>query len=82
MEAIYKLKANEINPNLMETIKKLFGGKEITITITTEPDETEYLTAYPANKKHLLESMAQEPTISFTSVEFKKHVDDLLKQSK
>lgn len=24
MEAIYKLKANEINPNLMETIKKLF----------------------------------------------------------
>ena len=82
MEAIYKLKANEINPNLMETIKKLFSGKEITITITTEPDETEYLTAYPANKKHLLESMAQEPTISFTAVEFEKHVEDLLKQSK
>ena len=82
MEAIYKLKANEINPNLMETIKKLFSGKEITITITTEPDETEYLIAYPANKKHLLESMAQEPTISFTSEEFEKHVDDLMKQSK
>ena len=82
MEAIYKLKANEINPNLLDTIKKLFGGKEITITITTEPDETTYLTMSPANKKHLLESMAQEPTISFTSVEFEKHVDDLLKQSK
>jgi len=82
MEAIYKLKANEINPNLMETIKKLFNGKEITITITAEPDETEYLTAYPANEKHLLESMAQEPTISFTIEEFEKHVDDLLKQSK
>lgn len=82
MEAIYKLKANEINPNLMETIKKLFGNKEITISITTETDETEYLTAYPANKKHLLESMAQEPTISFTAVEFEKHVEDLLKQSK
>ena len=79
MEAIYKLKANEINPNLIETIKKLFGSKDITITITTEPDETEYLTAYPANKKHLLESMAQEPTISFTSDEFEKHVADLLK---
>ena len=82
MEAIYKLKANEINPNLMETIKKLFNGKEITITITAESDETEYLTAYPANKKHLLESMAQEPTISFTIEEFEKHVDDLMKQSK
>ena len=82
MEAIYKLKANEINPNLMETIKKLFVGKEITITITTEPDETEYLTAYPANRKHLLESIAQEPSVSFTAVEFEKHVEDLLKQSK
>ena len=82
MEAIYKLKANEINPNLIETIKKLFGSDNITITITTEPDETEYLTAYPANKKHLLESMAQEPIISFTADEFEKHVDDLLKQSK
>ena len=82
MEAIYKLKANEINPNLIETIKKLFGSEDITITITTEPDETEYLTAYPANKKHLLESMAQEPTISFTADEFEIHVDNLLKQSK
>jgi len=82
MEAIYKLKANEINPNFMETIKKLFGGKEITITITSDPDETTYLTMNPANKAHLLESMAQEPTISFTAVEFEKHVEDLLKQSK
>ena len=82
MEAIYKLKANEINPNLLETIKKLFGGKEITITITTVPDETEYLTSYPSNKKHLLENMASEPSISFTSGEFDKHVEELLKQSK
>jgi len=52
MEAIYKLKANEIDPNLMDTIKKLFHGKEITITITTESDETTYLTMNPANKKH------------------------------
>ena len=82
MEAIYKLKANEINPNFIEAIKKLFGNKEITISITAETDETEYLTANPANKKHLLESIAQEPTVSFTAVEFEKHVEDLLKQSK
>jgi len=82
MEAIYKLKANEIDPNLIDTIKKLFGRKEITITITTETDETTYLTMNPANKKHLLENIASEPSISFTAVEFDKHVEDLLKQSK
>ena len=77
MEAIYKLKANEINPNLMETIKKLFGGKEITITITTDPDETTYLTMNPANKKHLLDSIAQEPSVKFTPGEFREMVDKM-----
>jgi len=77
MEAIYKLKANEIDPNLMDTIKKLFSGKEITITITTELDETTYLTQNPANKKHLLESIAQEPSIKFTPGEFREMVDKM-----
>ena len=77
MEAIYRLNANEINPNLMETIKKLFTGKEITITITSEPDETTYLTMNPANEKHLLESIAQEPAIHFTPEQFKEMVDKL-----
>ena len=77
MEAIYKLKANEIDPNLMDTIKKLFRGKEITITITTEPDETTYLTMNPANKKHLLESIAQEPSVKFTPGEFREMVDKM-----
>jgi hypothetical protein len=77
MEAIYRLNANEINPNLMETIKKLFTGKEITITITSEPDETTYLTMNPANEKHLLESIAQEPTTRFTPEQFKEMVDKL-----
>ncbi|HEY3370945.1 MAG TPA: hypothetical protein VGK10_08865 [Prolixibacteraceae bacterium] len=82
MEAIYKLKAKEIDPNLMDTIKKLFRGKEITITITTDDDETTYLTKNPANKKHLLDNIAAEPTIGFTAGEFDEHVENLLKQSK
>ncbi|KAF0238184.1 MAG: hypothetical protein FD181_1392 [Prolixibacteraceae bacterium] len=77
MEAIYKLKANEISPNLMDTIKKLFKGKEITITISSEPDETTYLTMNPANERHLLESIAQEPSIRFTPEEFRKMVKKL-----
>jgi antitoxin YefM len=83
MEAIYKLNAKEIDPNFMDTIKKLFRGKEITITITTaDVDETDYLTRNPANKKHLLENIDAEPTISFTAGEFDQHVEDLLKRSK
>jgi hypothetical protein len=77
MEAIYKLKANEISPQLMDTIKKLFKGKEITITISSEPDETTYLTMNPANEKHLMESIAQEPTVRFTPEEFKDMVNKL-----
>ncbi len=77
MEAIYKLKANEIDNNLMVTIKKLFSGKEITISITTEPDETTYLTMNPANEKHLKESMAEEPSVRFTPEEFNKAVSKL-----
>jgi hypothetical protein len=83
MEAIYKLNEKEIDPNLMDTIKKLFRGKEITITITTtEVDETDYLTKNPANTEHLLKNIAAEPTISFTAGEFDQHVEDLLKRSK
>jgi hypothetical protein len=84
MEATYKLKANEINPNLMETIKKLFGSKEITITITTEPDETEYLTAYPANKMHLLDAIKEvkknKNLIRFTGKEFEELSEKLLSE--
>ncbi len=77
MEAIYKLKASEINSNLMDTIKKLFSNKEITITITTGSDETTYLTMNPANEKHLMESIAEDPAIRFTNDEFKKMVSKL-----
>jgi hypothetical protein len=77
MEAIYKLKATEISPGLVEAIKKMFKGKEITITITSEPDETSYLLMNPANEKHLMESIAQEPVMRFTPDEFKEMVSKL-----
>jgi len=75
MEAIYKLKASEINSNLMDTIKKLFSNKEITITITTGSDETTYLTMNPANEKHLLDNLAAEPAIKFSGDEFMEYVN-------
>ena len=75
MEAIYKLKASDINSNLMDTIKKLFSNKEITITITTWSYETTYLTMNPANEKHLLDNLAAEPAIKFSGDEFMEYVN-------
>ena len=77
MEASYKLKASEINQNLINSIKKLFSDKEITITITPAPDETSYLLMSPANEKHLMESLAEEPSIRFTPTEFNEKVSKL-----
>lgn len=80
MEAIFKIGPKELDEKLFLQIKKMFEGKPVTITISTEMDETDYLSANPANKKHLLENIAGEPTVSFTPKEFDKHVKELLKK--
>lgn len=74
MEAIFKIEANEFNEELFMRLKKLFKDKAITIAISTDIDETSYLTMNEANKKHLLQSMAQEPNVRFTPKEFKEKV--------
>jgi PHD/YefM family antitoxin component YafN of YafNO toxin-antitoxin module len=43
----------------------------------SEDDETTYLTMNPANEKHLMESIAEDPSIRFTNDEFKKMVGKL-----
>ena len=45
--------------------------------LKTLPDETAYLTMNPANERHLLESIAQEPSIRFTPEEFREMVKKL-----
>ncbi|SHJ43921.1 hypothetical protein SAMN05444280_11971 [Tangfeifania diversioriginum] len=81
MEAIFKIEPTEFNQKLFQNIKKMFEGKNVTITISTEFDETDYLNANQANRKHLLENLAQEPTVRFTPEEFDRHVEKLLKDS-
>jgi len=75
MEALYKIKANELDSTWIESIKKLFSDKDIIIKISTEMDETDFLTMYPANEKHLLENLAAEPAVKFSGDEFKEYVN-------
>jgi len=75
MEALYKIKANELDSTWIESIKKMFLNKNITIKITTDMDETDFLTMYPANEKHLLDNLAAEPTVKFSGDEFKEYVN-------
>ena len=49
------------------------------IRVFTDMDETDFLTQYPANEKHLLENIAAEPVKTFTGDEL---MDYVKKQSK
>ena len=44
MEALYKIKTSELDNQWIESIKKLFKNKSIVIKVTSEMDETDYLT--------------------------------------
>jgi hypothetical protein len=76
MEALFKIKANDIDRNFMESIRKLFQGKEIVIKVSTEWDDTVFLSYYEANEKHILNNIAAEPTARFSGDEFQKFVDN------
>jgi hypothetical protein len=76
MEAIYRLNANEIDSGFMKSIKELFRGHEVIITVTTHIDETMYLAMSKSNLEHLQQSMTEEPSVRFTLDEFKKFVED------
>ncbi len=66
---------------MLESIKKLFRKRDVIIQISSLSDETSYLLDDPENKKHLMESLAGEPKMSFSGEEFEIYVRDLLTQT-
>lgn len=78
MEALYRIKANEIDLGFIEAVKKMFAEKEIIIRITEEFDETEYLSRYKANEFHILKNMLAEPAKRFKDGEFEEYTSKKL----
>jgi antitoxin YefM len=57
MDAIYHVKADELDESFLEALKAMFKDKEIEIAVS-ERDETAYLLRSPANRERLLRAVA------------------------
>jgi PHD/YefM family antitoxin component YafN of YafNO toxin-antitoxin module len=72
MYTIYHLSsAQEISPDILESIKVVFKSRPIVITVEDEADEmdaTAYLMSNPANKARLDESLRQARNGEFIEV--------------
>jgi antitoxin YefM len=66
MQTIYQINANELDQNLLDSIKALFKHKEIEIVIS-ERDETAYLLRSPANREKLYAPLKMSKTIKISS---------------
>lgn len=56
MQSVYRLKAGDLDDRFLESLKVLWGDREIEIVISAV-DETAYLMATDANKKRLLKAI-------------------------
>lgn len=56
MQTIYKTRANEIDPAILDSIKALYSDKQIEISVM-EQDTTEYLLSSEANREQLLRAI-------------------------
>ena len=78
----FHTKASALDESFLKSIKELFKSKKISIVVTEELDETEYLMQSEANKKMLLESMKSTEGYEFSAKEFSKLNSDLLNGKK
>ena len=59
METLVKANADELNQSLIDFIQKNFKGKNISVHISEDLDETDYLLSDPIHKAKLLKSLEE-----------------------
>lgn len=79
MIATYTLKENELDMKFINSIKEIFKGKPLSITITDETDETAYLLSNPSNRKQLQINIESSDQKVFRGDEFENIVTELSK---
>ena len=72
MTTTYHLSANDLSVDFLKSLKSMYKGKTISITIEPEMDETKYLLSSEANRKLLLESIKQAENGEFVNVNIGK----------
>lgn len=72
MTTTYHLSANDLSEDFLNSLKSLYKGKTISITVEPEMDETEYLLSSEANRKILLESIKQAENGELVKVDIGK----------
>lgn len=69
MTSTYRLNANELSMDLLQSIKAAFKDKDVEITVTEHKDETDYLLSTENNRQHLfqsLQSLEEGKGVTFT----------------
>lgn len=72
MYTSFHLHTDELDETFLKTLKKMFKNKRISISVEEEMDETDYLLATEANRKHLMDSLAEAKAGKTVKVDIKK----------
>lgn len=78
----FHIKANALDEKFLKAVKAMFKSKSISIVVTEEQDETEYLLQNEANRKMLEDGLQQDEGYEFSLEEFSTLSKNLSKNKK